>query len=310
MEAFFMLETFLDSKDTEDRQLIFLDELPWMDTPRSGFIPAFENFWNGWACFHRNIMVIVCGSANSWILDNLINNRGGLYGRVTYEIRLEPFTMRECELYFEQAGIHLSRYDIAQSYMAVGGIPYYLGYFRKELSLAQNLDVLFFSHKAKLRDEFDRLFESVFDRPELMKAIVRKLHTKNAGFSRRDILDFLPIQEGETTSRCLNALVASEFIVKYTPFGAKKNEFLYKLTDPFCLFYLKFVQDSDWSDKAYWTNHLSSQEVVSWRGLAFENICFSHIPQIKKRWESPAYLLCSLPGRKIRTIPKGCRLTC
>ena len=281
MEAFFMLEMFLDGIATGDRQVVFLDELPWMDTQRSGFLVAFENFWNGWACYHKNVMVIVCGSANSWILDNLINNHGGLYGRVTYEIRLEPFTLHECEMFLVEKGVLFSRYDIVQGYMAVGGIPYYLGYFRKELSLAQNLDLLFFARQAKLRDEFHRLFASIFERPEIMKAIVRELYKRRAGLSRSEILEALHTTEGEGLANALNALVASEFVEKYVPFGEKKNLCLYKLTDPFCLFYLTFVERKEGVDEAFWSNNLASQEVVSWRGLAFENTCFLHIPQIK-----------------------------
>ena len=145
LEAFFMLEMHLQKIDKGKRMVIFLDELPWMDTPRSGFLTAFESFWNGWACHRDNIMVIVCGSANSWIHDKLLNNYGGLYGRTTHEIKLSPFTLNECEQFFASRKIRISRYDIFQSYMMLGGIPYYLGYFDKDKSLPQNIDKLFFA---------------------------------------------------------------------------------------------------------------------------------------------------------------------
>ena len=147
-----MLEKFLEEKDNGTRQLIFLDELPWLDTPRSGFMTAFEGFWNTWGCHRDNLMVVVCGSANSWILDKLINNHGGLYNRVTYEIKLLPFTLNECEEFYVNNHVKLSRYDIAQSYMILGGIPYYMGYFQSGMSLAQNIDTLFFAKQAKLQD--------------------------------------------------------------------------------------------------------------------------------------------------------------
>ena len=126
LDAFLLLEKFLQSKDDGNRQLVFLDELPWMDTPRSGFIRAFEAFWNTWGCHRKNLMVVVCGSANSWIQDKLLNNHGGLYNRVTYEIKLSPFNLKECEDFYKSNGVILSRYDIAQSYMVLGGIPYYM----------------------------------------------------------------------------------------------------------------------------------------------------------------------------------------
>ena len=131
-----MLQVLLEKKDSGAKQVVFIDEMPWMDTPRSGFITAFEGFWNNWGCHQDNLMVIICGSANSWMLDKLINNHGGLYGRVTYEIKLSPFCLAECEEYFRENDVRLSRYDIAQAYMIVGGIPYYLQYFQKGMSLA------------------------------------------------------------------------------------------------------------------------------------------------------------------------------
>ncbi len=282
MEAFYMLEVLLQNKDDGSRQVVFLDELPWMDTHRSGFVTAFEGFWNNWACHRKNLMVIACGSATSWILNKLINNHGGLYGRVTYEIKLEPFTLRECEEFLEEKGVMMSRYDITQSYMMLGGIPYYLGYFRKELSLAQNIDELFFAKNAKLKYEFDRLFKSIFDNPELMKSIVKLLHNKNAGYTRGEISKALNMKDGETLGDCLNALISSNFAVKYVPFGCRKNDYHYKLTDPFCMFYLRFVNDHYSLTGDFWLSNIDSQPIVSWRGLAYENVCFNHIGQIKK----------------------------
>ena len=281
LEAFFMLEKLLEELDDGNRQLIFLDELPWLDTPRSGFMTAFEGFWNTWGCHRDNVMVVVCGSANSWILDKLVNDHGGLYNRVTYEIKLSPFTLRECEEFYEVNHVKLSRYDIAQSYMILGGVPYYMGYFQSGKSLAQNIDSIFFSKQAKLRDEYDRLFASVFSNPEVMKKIVKLLYTRNAGYTRSEISEKTGIKDGGNLSQCINALITSDFVIKYVPFGKGRKEH-YKLVDPFCLFYLHFVEKTKILDQNFWLNNVSSQQVVSWRGFAFENVCFNHIEQIKR----------------------------
>lgn len=281
IEAFYMLETLLEKMDDGSRQIIFLDELPWLDTPRSGFITAFEGFWNIWGCHRENLMVIVCGSANSWILDNLINNHGGLYNRVTYEIKLLPFTLKECEEYYQDKQMGFSRYDVTQSYMIIGGIPYYMGYFKKGLGLAQNIDRLFFAENAKLSDEYNRLFASIFDQPVLIQKIIRFLYTRNYGYTRKEISDELGVSTGGWLSRALKALIASDFVVKYVPFGENKKYEYYKLTDPFCLFYLKYVDGKNGVDDKYWQKNINSQSVVSWRGFAFENVCFNHIRQIK-----------------------------
>lgn len=282
LEAFFMLERHLQSIDDGSRQVVFLDELPWMDTPRSGFITALEAFWNGWAYHRDNMMLVVCGSATSWMTDKLINNYGGLYGRLTSRMKLAPFTLSECERFFQSKGITLSRYDIAQGYMVVGGIPYYLDYMRKGLSLAQNIDRMFFAEGAKLRDEYDRLFASVFSNPEQMKSIVQLLGTRHSGFTRQEILTKTGLDDGGAVTKLLKTLEVSDFIKSYIPFGKGKRDLHYKLTDPFCLFYLKFVQGQTETDPDFWMHNVASQAVSAWRGIAFEELCFSHIGQIKK----------------------------
>ena len=282
LEAFFMLEKHLQSIDNGSRQVVFLDELPWLDTPRSGFITALEAFWNGWAYHRDNMMLVVCGSATSWMTDKLINNYGGLYGRLTSRIKLAPFTLSECERFFQSKGISLSRYDIAQSYMVVGGIPYYLDYMRKGLSLAQNIDRMFFAEGAKLRDEYNRLFASVFSNPEQMKSIVQLLSTRHSGFTRQEILAKTGMDDCGATTKLLKALEVSDFIKSYIPFGKGKRDLHYKLTDPFCMFHLKFVQGQTEIDPDFWMHNVTSQSVSAWRGIAFEELCFSHISQIKK----------------------------
>jgi len=282
LEAFFMLERHLQSIDNGSRQVVFLDELPWMDTPRSGFITALEAFWNGWAYHRDNMMLVVCGSATSWMTDKLINNYGGLYGRLTSQIKLDPFTLSECERFFQSKGITLSRYDIAQGYMVVGGIPYYLDYMRKGLSLAQNIDRMFFAEGAKLRDEYDRLFASVFSNPEQMKSIVQLLGTRHSGFTRQEILTKTGLDDGGAVTKLLKTLEVSDFIKSFIPFGKGKRDLHYKLTDPFCLFHLRFVQGQTEIDPDFWMHNVASQSVSAWRGIAFEELCFSHVGQIKK----------------------------
>ena len=289
LEAFLLLEKFLLAKDDGSRQLVFLDELPWLDTPKSGFIRAFEAFWNTWACHRKNLMVIVCGSANSWIQDKLINNHGGLYNRVTYEMKLAPFNLCECEQLYKEYNVNMSRYDIVQSYMIFGGIPFYMGYVNPKMSLAQNVDNLFFNRNAVLRDEYNKLFSSVFVNPEAVKNIVKLLYTRNAGFTRKEIVEKLNITDGGRLSRNLNALISSDFVIKYVPFGFGKREEHYKLIDPFCIFYLHFIEGQRNNEK-FWQQNSTSASISSWRGFAFENVCFNHVEQIKYALGIPAVI--------------------
>ncbi len=279
-EAFFLLEKFIKQKNDGSRLVVFIDELPWLDSKGSFFIQAFEGFWNSFGCAQNNLLMIVCGSATSWMEHHLINNHGGLYGRVTYEIKLSPFTLFECEEFLEEKGVGFSRYDIACAYMALGGIPYYLNYISREYSLAQNMDNLLFKKGAKLGLEFDRLFHSVFTYGEKAKEIVNLLYTNSVGFTRKEIATKTGIDGGGTLTNYLNGLIASDFVLKYVPFGYSKKEPYYKLIDPFCLFYLNFASHQG-ENEDYFSQNYGGHKLNSWLGRAFENLCFNHVPQIK-----------------------------
>ena len=280
MEAFFQLKQLLIRFDDGSKQVIFLDELPWMDTPRSGFLPAFESFWNGWCSGRDNIMLIVCGSATSWILGNLSRNKGGLYGRLTDEIKLSPFTLKECEEYFEHENIIMSRYDIIQAYMVFGGIPYYLRYFKKGFSLSANIDEILFGRNPRLKDEYNRLFKAIFSNPEDCKKIIKLLSTKHIGYTREEISAETGIPFGGGLTNTLTSLIESDFIQKYTPYNEHGKVVKYKLIDNFCLFWLKHVEAN--SNKTnYMTENITSDILKYWRGIAFEEVCWQHIDNIK-----------------------------
>lgn len=282
LEAFRLLENLLKQKDDGSRQVIFIDEMPWMDTARSRFIPALEYFWNGWAAKRDNVMLIVCGSATSWIEDNLINNKGGLYNRLTDEIKLSPFTLAECEQFFKAKGINMSRYDIAQVYMVFGGIPHYLELFEKGLSTPQNIDRILFEKNAKLRNEFDRLFGSLFNNSENHITVVRLLAKRRSGFTRQEIIQKTGLKQGGGVTLILNGLIESDFITGYLPFGEKRIE-KYRLLDPFCTFYLNFIDQQPKLDSQYWQKNFNTSRLNSWRAYAFEDLCFSQIDKIKQK---------------------------
>ncbi len=279
LEAFFMLENLLEDLDDGSRQVVFIDELPWMDTPKSGFLKAFESFWNGWGSGRHNLMLVVCGSSTTWMLNNIVNNHGGLYDRLTREIHLLPFTLGETADFLRSKGIALSPMDMAEAYMVLGGVPYYLNYFKKGLSLGQNVDMLLFDRKARLKNEFNRLFRSLFVNADEYKTIVVALARKRSGLTRSEIADALGKKSGGALTDMLASLENSGFVRRQCPLGNRKDEVLYRLDDPFCRFYLTFVEGC--SDPHFWQNSRSEGRTAAWRGLAFEELCMSHVDRIK-----------------------------
>ncbi|MGN1173801.1 MAG: ATP-binding protein [Muribaculaceae bacterium] len=279
-EAFSWLKELLIRKGNSGRHIVFIDELPWMDTPRAGFIAAFEHFWNGWGAGCHNLFLIVCGSATTWINDKILNNTGGLYGRATREIHLSPFNLSETYEYFKSRGLSIDRYDTLHAYMVVGGIPYYLSYFEKGLSVAQNIDNMFFKKDSKLQVEFIRLYQSLFKDSEKYMGIVKFLATKRIGFTRKEICSSLGISSGAGITALLQSLEASDFIIKYIPTGGSVRDARYKLIDFFTLFYCNFA-DKVKVSTGFWENSLHNPQLNAWRGFAFEEVCYAHQDKIK-----------------------------
>lgn len=280
-DAFMELERFITSR-SEQKKILFLDEFPWLDTPKSGFITAFEHFWNGWGSAQDGLVIIICGSATSWIIRKVLKNKGGLHNRVTGVVPLEPFTLAECKAYAEYQGLAYEESDIAEAYMIFGGIPYYWSYLRKDESLAQSVDRLLFSPNGKLRHEFSELLASLFNEDEHYLKIVMALAQKKQGLTQQDLLKITGYPQGGNFSKYLEELEQCGFIRRYTNWDKKVRNGLYQLLDNFVLFHLTFIKDESNQDIHFWQLSSASAPVLTWKGLAFERLCLLHSQQIKK----------------------------
>ena len=281
MEAFRLLILFLESTPSPEKRVVFFDEMPWLATHRSGFLNAFGFFWNSWAV-KNNVVVMICGSAASWMIQKVVHNKGGLYNRITKRIHLQPFTLRETEQYLQKRGMNLNRYQITELYMAMGGIAHYLKEIQKGESVAQNIDRVCFSPGGPLYDEFGQLFPSLFDHSENHIAVVRALSSKRAGLSRAEIIRIAGISNGGGLTKTLEELENSGFIAEYLPFGRKKRESLFRLTDEYSLFYLTFIEPMQREGPGVWSAFQQKPGYRAWSGYAFESICLKHLPEIKK----------------------------
>ena len=283
IEAFELLKQLI-SEAPAGKKVLFIDELPWMDTPKGNLIGALENFWNGWATARRekDIVLIVCGSATSWISKKLLKNKGGLRGRLTLRIKLVPFTLRECELFAKGANLAYGRKDVLELYMILGGIPYYWSFLRKGLSVAQNVDQLFFAETAQLRDEFEALYATLFKRPENYLKIIGCLSDgRRSGMAREEILAASKLTDGGTFSTILEELEECGFIRRFVSADTIETNALYQLIDNYTLFYYLCIRKNAFSDEHYWQNTFTSTAHNAWKGHAFERVCLQHVPQMK-----------------------------
>jgi uncharacterized protein len=281
-QTFQYLIKALEGLPQTEKKTLFFDELPWFDTPNSFFISALEHFWNSWASARTDINLVVCGSAASWIINELINNTGGLYNRVTHPVYLEPFNLAECEAFFKAKAPSYDRYHILQLYMVFGGIPFYLDFVDPAKSAAQNINDLCFTSRGRLRKEFDKLYASLFKKAEKHIAVIEALAQNAMGMERQTLLKAAKLSDGGNTTAILRELEESSFIGKYNTFGKNKNSALYQLTDFYSLFYLKFIKDNGEYDEDFWINGLDKPNIRAWSGYAFEQVCLLHLKQIKK----------------------------
>lgn len=283
VQAFDFLDRYLlDTLPADTPIVLFFDEFPWINTARSGFIQAFDHWWNSSATKRSKLKVIICGSAASWMIDNIVNNKGGLHNRVTQTIRLLPFTLSQTAAYLKSLGVGLDHYQVLQLYMTMGGIPYYLQHILPGESAAQVIDRLCFTKDGPLLAEFKNLYASLFANADQHEKVVRALAQKGKGLTRQEIIAECGFTTGGGTSKILKELEESGFITPYVPFGKTINESIYKLSDEYSLFYQKFIGDARATGAGTWLRQSATPSYISWSGFAFESVCQKHTLQIKK----------------------------
>ena len=280
LEAFLQLSDFLQKQ--KGKKVVFIDELPWFDTRNSKFIQGLEHFWNNWASARDDILLIVCGSATSWMINKLINNKGGLHNRVTKKIKLQPFTLNECGKYLKSRKINLDRYQIIQLYMAFGGVPFYWDEVEPGLSAMQNIEQTCFTETGLLRTEFNNLYRSLFSNHQRHLSVIKALAKKSKGLTREELIKNSGLPNAGSTTRIIEELELSGFIRKYAPFDKKKRNSLYQLVDFYSNFYLKFIEETHITDANNWMNILDTPKYRAWSGYAYEQVGMYHLTQIKE----------------------------
>jgi uncharacterized protein len=281
-EAFAVLQTVLGSLNPKKKRVIFLDEFPWLDGRRSGFLSAFDHFWNAWASRQSDLLVVICGSAASWMLRNIINSKGGLHHRITQKMPLQPFSLLETEQYLKSLGSKLDRYQILQLYMVFGGIPPYLKTVGKDKSALQAIGTTCFSKTGLLQGEFENLYHALFEMADSHIRVVRALAKKGKGLTRQQIIDACGLSSGGRATLVLDELEKSGFIQATIPYDKAANNTVYRLIDEFSIFYLRFMEKNKQLGAHAWERLSAEPAYAIWCGIAFEAVCLKHIEQIRE----------------------------
>lgn len=282
VDAFTAMEKMLGSLHKRKKWVVFFDEFPWLNSRKSGFLEAFDHFWNTWASRQTHLIVVICGSAASWMIDNIVNAKGGLHNRITRSIRLLPFSLAETKAYLQSLSVTLDHYQILQLYMALGGVPHYLRNIGRGQSATQAINKICFAKNGALCEEFETLYHSLFERANNHIKTVRELAKVPKGLTRQEIIDACGLSSGGGATDLFNELEQSGFIQSSIPYKKTSREAIYRLTDEFSLFYLRFMDGVKLSGKDMWTRISSTNTYKIWCGMSFEALCLKHIPQIKK----------------------------
>ncbi len=291
MEAFEMLTNSISMSDKNKKIVLFLDEFPWMATRKSGLLQALDYFWNRFWVDLTNVKLIICGSAASWIIKNILNNKGGLHNRVTLKLNLEPFSLHETKLYLKYLGVKLDNYQILTLYMCIGGVPFYLKSIEKGLSAVQNINHLCFKKDGLLATEFKELFTSLFEERGQHETLIKLIASKRNGISRVELEKHIQHKGGTLTS-WLKELETAGFISSFLSFGKERGTY-YKIIDEYTLFYLTWVHPNSQSrlqkeiTSHYWEIISQTPAWKAWSGYAFESICYKHINNIQKALNVP-----------------------
>ena len=269
---------------------VFFDELPWLATPRSHLLETLDYYWNARWSRIRQLKVVLCGSAASWMLRRIVRAKGGLHNRLTREIRLEPFTLAETREYLNGQKIRLKLRETLELYMALGGVPYYLDLLTPGESVPEAVGRLCFARSGPLRDEFESVFASLFEEHGEHIEIVRALAQRSAGMTRQELIGATSIASGGGLNRRLEELEESGFITRVEPFGAKVKNTQFRVIDQFCLFYLRWMEGAprgvlSRGGAAYWKARAQTPAYKSWSGYAFEGICLQHAREIERALE-------------------------
>lgn len=280
-DVFVLFKKYLQSLSKKKKQVIIIDELPWIATPKSGFIQLLAHLWNDYLSQEKHFILLICGSATSWIREKIINDKGGFHNRINLAINLAPFTLAETKQFFQSKKIQFTDTGIAEIYMAMGGLPYYLEQIERGESPTKAIERLCFSSTGILKWEFDNLYKALFSQWENHEAIVKALARVQMGLTRENLIEKSKIKAGGPFTRTVQELITSGFVSENIPFGRNKRGVVYRLTDEYTLFYFQFIKGNENKESTIWQNISNSQKYKIWKGHAFETLCLKHVSEIK-----------------------------
>ncbi len=282
-EAFSRLDKILSGesirRSLNGKKIVFLDEFPWFATKKSDFLVAFEDYWNRRGTQDGDLLFIICGSATSWIIKNVIKNTGNMFQRVTKKICVEPFTLAETELFFKDREFDWSREQIAECQMIFGGLPFFFDLMNTSQSLVKNINRLLFDKDALFGDETKKLLDATLSESPIYEKILSKLAFARYGIKKSELQVEIAAPNG-TYGRAVQDLVDCGYVIEYKKKYEEYNPLYIQLVDPFLLFHYHYLSKEKRID-SYEDLIGNIGRYDNWRGTAFEILCLNNTASIK-----------------------------
>ena len=281
MDAFRQLRSFIETRKEQESIIVFLDELQWMDTPKSRFLTMLGHFWNSYGNWVRNFRLIIASSDPGWMIQKVFGDPGELYGRIVCRLWLRPFTLRETEELLQRRGFHLDRRETLLAHMLTGGVPYFLTMLDPKESLAENTERLFFSPDAPLCAECESVLSSLSAVSEGSpgRRILELLAQNDRGLRIEEITKALKPEPEDIIQDALQGLEESGLTRVYGSFRKRKHGAVHCLSDSSLLFCLRFVRGCAGTPPR---SRSDAGERRTWMNAAFAISCLRHMNEIRE----------------------------
>ena len=274
----------------DSKKLLIIDEFPYMCKNNESIPSILQNMWDE-VFKDENVMIVLCGSAMSFIEKELLAEKNPLYGRATGIYKMESMGFYDAAKFFP----NYSDRDKIIAYAVLGGIPHYLAQFDPDLSLDDNIKKNILTKGCALYSEVEFLLRQELRETPLYNSIIEAVALGNTKLN--DISTKSLVEDTSKTSVYLKNLIELEIIEREfsvddgTKERANTNRGLYRLTDNFFRFWYAFVftnySELEGGDVDGVFEYAIKPSLHEFASFAFEDVCREYVREMQKANKLP-----------------------
>ena len=284
------LKSVLDLPYGDEKKLLIIDEFPYMCRGNESIPSVLQNLWDE-LFKDENVMIVLCGSAMSFIEKELLAEKNPLYGRATGIYKMEAMSFYDAVQFFPD----YSDRDKIIAYSILGGIPHYLRQFDADLTLEENIKRNILTKGCVLYSEVEFLLRQDLRETPLYNSIIEAVALGNTRLN--DISVKSLVDDTSKTSVYLKNLIELEIVKREfsvndgTKERANTNRGLYRLTDNFFRFWYAFVftnySELESGDTDGVFEYAIKPYLHEFASFAFEDVCREYIRKMQRAGKLP-----------------------